>query len=394
MAEEVLADMPDKGNFRSLVDQQAVWDRLTAAFRNGRISSAYLFQGPAGTGKEGFALKFAALLNCRNPGKDPCGECPSCTKFGALQHPNLTLVVPLPRDRDIKKDDPPARALSDKTLATLQKLTAKKGSDPYCKIDLPRANTILLVSIRYIRKKIYLKSIESGRKMIILFDAHKLMTQQAESGNALLKILEEPPADTTFVLTTEYPERLSETIRSRCQGIYFPPVPEKDIVHLLTETMGKEESEALLIAHFSQGNVRTARSLAREKLEELDALLDSLIDWTTSGSGSGWRSFLHHGISVYRTDAGEFSFHLQLLSYWFRDAMYLQKGDGDAELILGRREARIREFAKKYPDANFPEIISSVETCTHSLSRNRNINLVLTNLLLDIELNLKGGGVE
>lgn len=389
MAEEIVTAPESK-----LVGQKPVWNRLKRAVENDRIASAYLFHGPSGVGKEGFALRFASLLNCRAPRGEPCGLCPSCIKFGKLHHPNLTLVLPLPKDRDISKDDPPIKALSDKTLSLLEDLTQQKASDPYRKIDLPRANTILLNTIREIRGKAYLKAMEAGRKMILVFDAHKLMTQQAESANALLKILEEPPENTTFVLTTDYPDRLSETIRSRCQTIYFPPVPEDEITRFLIKSVKKKEPEAHLMAHLSQGNIRTALSLSAGNLEEVDTLVTSLINWITSNSESGWRSFLHHGMSVYRTNAGEFAFHLQLLSYWFRDAMHTQKGDGEAELILRTCGEAIRDFAERYPKANYPEIVSAVETCTHSLSRNYNISLVLTNLLLDIQENLQPGVVE
>ncbi|MFQ6674568.1 MAG: ATP-binding protein, partial [Fidelibacterota bacterium] len=355
------------------------------------VAGAYLFHGPPGTGKEGFAIKFAALVNCREPEDEPCGTCLSCVKFRKLQHPNLTLVIPLPRDRDISKKDPPEKALSDKTLTRLGELLARKSSVLYSKIDLPRANTILLNSIRELRRRVYLKAAEQGRKVILVFDAHDLMTQQGESGNALLKILEEPPDNTTFVLTTEYPDRLAETIRSRCQSIYFPPVPEKRVVQYLVERMGKEEAEGRLIANLSQGNVRMATSLAEENLEEVDVLLKTMVGWITSNSESGWESFVNHGISVFRADPQELSPHLKLLSTRFRDAMYLQRLDGEAMVILSRVEGDVRKFAEQFPGADFAAIISDIETCGDSLSRNYNISLVFINLLLNIKENLMEG---
>jgi len=371
-----------------LVNQENIWLRLLASFQNNRVSSAYLFHGPRGVGKEGFAIRFAALLNCVNPKQKVCGICPSCLKFRKLQHPNMTMVIPLPKERDIKKGDPPVKALSDKTVRYLHELTAKKAEDLYLKIHLPQANTILLNSIRFLREKVYLKAMETGRKMILIFDAHQLMTQQAESGNALLKILEEPPDNTTFILTTEYPDRLSETIRSRCQNIYFPPIPEKELVHFLKEELKMNETEAHLIAHLSQGDVRMAKNLGVENLDELNSVITSLISWITSNSESGWRKFLHHGISVYRADPDEFFFHMQLLSYWFRDVLHVQKANGQANLILRGIKDDITDFSKRYPSADFPTIVSAIEVCRDSLSRNYNINLVLINLLLDIKDNL------
>ena len=371
-----------------LVGQENIWSQLLKIFQNNRVAGAYLFHGPQGTGKEGFAIRFSSLLNCHHPNRDSCGTCPSCIKFRRLQHPNLTLVIPFPKDREIRKEDPPEKALSDKTISYLQELIDRKGEDPYTKINLPRANTILLNSIRQLREKVYLKAIESGRKMILIFDAHKLMTQQAPSGNALLKLVEEPPENTTFILTTDYPDQLAETIRSRCQSIYFPPLSEEKLAHFLMDTIRIEKTEAHLIAHLSQGDVRLAKNLAMENQDELDSVITSLIEWITSNSESGWRKFFFFGISAYRSDPDEFFLHMKLLSYWFLDTMNVQKANGQAKLILLRNRQKIEEFSRRYPSADFPAIISAIEMCKDSLSRNYNINLVLINLLLDIEESL------
>ncbi len=373
-----------------LIGQQTVWQRLLSAVENDRVPSAYLFHGPVGAGKEGFAIRFSSLLNCRDPKNVPCGNCPSCAKFRGLQHPNLLLVVPLPTNKKITRKDPPLKAISRETLTLLSGLTVRKGSEPYLKIDLPKANTILLNSVRDIRKKIYLKASEAGRKMILIFDAHKLMTQQGESANALLKIVEEPPQNTSFILVTDFPQRLSETIRSRCQEVYFPPVPEKELMDYLTAELDKESSEARLIAHLSQGNIRVMMTLAQEELSEVERMMKSLVGWTTSATAQDWNNFLKHFASLYRTDTQAFSFHMQLLVHWFRDAMLIQKLNGQAELILENSAQELEEFVNKFPSADYAAIVSKLGTCADSLSRNYNPNLVLVNLLLDIQEDLNG----
>ncbi len=373
-----------------LIGQQTVWQRLLSAVENDRVPSAYLFHGPAGVGKEGFAIQFSSLLNCRDPKDLPCGNCPSCAKFRGLQHPNLSLVVPLPTNKRITRKDPPLKALSTKMMTLLSELTVRKGSEPYLKINLPRANTILINSVREIREKIYLKASEAGRKMILIFDAHKLMTQQGESANALLKIVEEPPDNTSFIIVTDFPQRLSETIRSRCQEVYFPPVPEKELMAYLAGELKKESGEVRLIAHLSQGSIRLMRTLAEEKLSEVVGLMKSLVGWTTSATADDWNNFLKHFSALYRADTQDFSFHMELLVHWFRDAMHIQKLNGQAEIILQDSARELREFVNKFPTADYAAIISRLETCADSLSRNYNPNLVLINLLLDIQDDLDG----
>ena len=87
----------------TLIGQEKIWKRLVTAYENDHITGAYLFHGPSGVGKEGIAIRFAGLVNCKAGGSALCGECSSCAKFNRLQHPNMTLIVPLPKDRDIKK---------------------------------------------------------------------------------------------------------------------------------------------------------------------------------------------------------------------------------------------------------------------------------------------------
>lgn len=248
----------------------------------------------------------------------------------------------------------------------------------------------MMNSVRDIREKIYLKALEAGRKMILIFDAHKLMTQQGESANALLKIVEEPPENTSFILVTDFPQHLSETIRSRCQEVYFPPIPEKGLMDYLTGELGKESGESRLIAHLSQGNVRTMITLVQEELSEIERLIETLVGWTTSATAENWSNFLRHFISLYRSDKEAFSFHIQLLVHWFRDAMHIQKLNGQAELILENSVEELEAFASRFPSADYAAIVSELGTCAEPLSRNYNPNLVLTNLLLDIQENLRG----
>ncbi len=368
----------------NIIGQQEIWSRLLSIFERNRIGNAYLFHGPAGSGKEAMALRLASLLNCKNPSNIPCFICASCSKFDSLQHSNLTVIVPFPRDKFIDKDDPPLKALAPKTAELLTELMAKKGEDPYMKLELPRAKTILINSNREIKKKAYLKAVESGKKMILIFEAEKLMSQQGESANALLKVLEEPPSDTTLILCTQYPERLFDTIRSRCQSIYFPAVMESQVASHLEEGFNLSREKAMLIAHLSQGNVRMAQSLADSDLDEIISTLQSMLAWVVSGTENGWRRFLAHGAITYRSSPAELAFQFQLLSYWFRDALQAQKFNMGSRFILSMMKDDIHKFNASYPSADYPRIITAVEKCTNSLNQNFQLNLVLMDLLMEV----------
>ena len=156
----------------TLIGQEKIWKRLVTAYENDHITGAYLFHGPSGVGKEGIAIRFAGLVNCKAGGSALCGECSSCAKFNRLQHPNMTLIVPLPKDRDIKKNDPPAKALKDDTITALAELIAAKADDPYTKIRLPRSNTILInskkIKFDYLNPYLFIELIEMHNRDIKL----------------------------------------------------------------------------------------------------------------------------------------------------------------------------------------------------------------------------------
>ena len=172
--------------------QPTIWDRLKRAKTNDRIGSAYLFSGRRGCGKEWVAIEFSKLLNCERTGENACNECSSCIKFESLQHTNLKLIVPLPGSDKSTQSINPLDALKREELVYLTDAIAEKGKNPLSKIKVPRARRITINAIRDLRKTIFLKSQSSGRKMVLIFDAHLLSEGVGESANALLKILEEP----------------------------------------------------------------------------------------------------------------------------------------------------------------------------------------------------------
>jgi DNA polymerase-3 subunit delta' len=185
--------------------------RLEGALTSGRFPQATLFVGPAGVGKQRLALWVAQGLLCdRGPGR-PCGECGSCRQVLGLSHPDLHWFVPVVRP---KATDP------DKQVEEIEELLAEAMGER-------RANPLYgppegmashpLASIRLLQRRVNLKPYQGARKVVILGKAERLVVQEAsqEAANALLKVLEEPPADTFLILTVREAQALLPTIRSR-----------------------------------------------------------------------------------------------------------------------------------------------------------------------------------
>ncbi|MCL6106602.1 MAG: DNA polymerase III subunit delta' [Actinobacteria bacterium] len=188
---------------------------LSAALRSGSSSHSYLFAGPAGTGKRQASLEFAAALCCQHGG---CGSCPSCKKALKGSHPDVTIVE-------------------------------------------PAGSTIKIEQVREVNRTLRLLPGESPARVIIISSAEAL---GAESANAFLKSLEEPPGFVVFLLLAEHLGRVLPTIVSRCQMVRFGPVPEDVITSLLIRRHGLSVTMAETFARISSGNLSLAESLCTD----------------------------------------------------------------------------------------------------------------------------------
>ncbi len=182
---------------------------------------AYVFSGPEGSGKRLAMRAFAAALLCPNGG---CGECRDCRLALGERHPNMLVLEPTGPDILVGKD----------------------AGDP---------NTA-----RGFARSAYLTPPEPGWKVMVVLQADRL---RIEAADVLLKVLEEPPGDTVFMLLTARTDELPETIRSRCQEIAFPPLTEEFVVAALVDG-GASHEAARLAARLSGGNLGRARRLTRE----------------------------------------------------------------------------------------------------------------------------------
>ncbi len=367
--------------------QTKVWERFSQIALSGQIGNAYLFSGPAGCGKESLAIRFAQLLNCESSLKTPCDTCPSCHRFHKLQHEKLQLIFPLPtvkKKKDEESDESSPIGKSDMELVT--DAISKKSEDHFRKIKIPKSTRILIQSVRELRRTLYLKSEPTGRKTVLIFDAHLLSAGQGEAANALLKILEEPPDNTTLILVTDYVELLLPTILSRCQRVGIPRLEDEFIRDWLQMKMVKE-SEIPFLAGLSLGNIHQARSLISQSVGDLMKLVNGLVKTITNEEPDHWRKFTQTYSRIAYQDPATFSFHFMMLKIWFRSANRLQKGVNDllhdTSFKLG-----MERLIGAHPNADFSATTFELEEAILSIPMNLYMPLILTNLLLRIQKHL------
>ena len=365
--------------------QSKLWDRLSQIAKSGKLGSAYLFSGPSGCGKEGIAIQFARLLNCEETTELPCEVCISCKRTVNLQHENFKFIFPLPTPKSVS--DQGNSTIDHKDIEIVTNAISNKAEDPFYKINIPKANRILIQSIRELRKTLYLKGEKKGRKMVLIFDAHLLSVGQGEAANALLKLLEEPPENTTLVLVTDHVELLMPTIISRCQRVGFPRLNDEFIRQWFEIKMIKE-SEIAFLTGLSSGNIHYARSLLAQPIGELIELINKLTKTITQNEPENWRKFIETYSRLARQDRPTFLFHFMILKIWFQSANRYQK---KLHHILHDTsfEQSIKRLVHHYPNADFTSVVFELEETIFSIPQNLYMPLVLINLLLRIQKYLR-----
>ena len=254
--------------FKDIIGQQEVIERLVKDAQAGTVPHALLFCGPEGVGKLQTAIAFARYLLCRDKGTgaDSCGTCPACVKMDKLVHPDLHFVFPV-----INKSKTSERStISDEEITPWRETVLDKHYFSFeewlSAIDADNKQASMFVTeSESIMSKLSLKSVEGGYKIMIIWHAEKMNQQCA---NALLKLLEEPPAGTVFILTTDAPEQMLETILSRTQRIDFKRIPEQEIAERLQGPGYQLDPDtAQIIAHLSGGSWIKAISTLRINTE-------------------------------------------------------------------------------------------------------------------------------
>lgn len=252
--------------FSDITGQHEIKNRLIRSVHEQRIPHAQLFRGPEGIGKLALALAYAQFISCENRDEtDSCGVCPSCVKYRKLAHPDLHLVFPVikpPKSSSVVCDDfvTEFRAMIiENTYFSMQQWYARISEDQ-------KQGLIYSNESEEILRKLNLKTYESDYKIMIIWLPEKMHVTCA---NKLLKILEEPPEKTVFLLVSNSPEEIIATILSRTQHINIPKLTEDDIVLTLLRDKNRSVSQldAVNVARLSCGSLLNAYSILSESDE-------------------------------------------------------------------------------------------------------------------------------
>ena len=244
--------------FSDVIGQQSLKEELIREIKSERVSHAQLFSGKHGHGALSLALAFTRYILCENKQEtDSCGECHSCKQMNNFVHPDVHFVYPI-----ILLNEKLSNSCLPEWRGQLIKSSYFDLLDWTNLIDTKeRKATIGSEESLDIQKKLSLKAYQGNYKVMIIWCADEMTPKCA---NKLLKILEEPPPYTLFILATENHQKLLPTIQSRTQTTIIPRISLIDLTHQLIDIHGLEERTAKTIAAFSDGNYIRALELVND----------------------------------------------------------------------------------------------------------------------------------
>ncbi len=370
--------------FKDIIGHEEIKLRLVNSLKTGRISHAQLFAGDTGYGSLALALAFAQYVFCTgNKQDDACGKCPSCRKMQKYIHPDLHFVFPV-----VRKTKSP---VSDEYLTEWRRLLSK---GPYFSLEEWYAEmgvednaqaAIYTEESTNILRKLNLKSFESDYKIMVIWLPEKM---NPECSNKLLKIVEEPFDKTLFLMVSEHPEQIINTIQSRLQRIHIPPLHQEQIQQQLVRQKGISDTKAREFAHVASGNWFRALCLLNESEDQVynqekfvslmrlcwERKMLPVNEWVNEIASLGrerQKNFLRHAIRMIRENF--------IRNFEQADLNYMTEREKNFSL----------RFSPYVHEGNIFPLTKEFERAYNDISRNGNAKIIFTDLYIKVMQNIR-----
>jgi len=368
--------------FKDVIGQDHIKNHLKSTTENGSISHAQLFVGKEGFGTLPMAIAYAQYLLCATSNNE--GSCRiKCEK---LAHPDLHFSFPVASNDKVKKHPVSDFFLEDwRTFIKEQSYGSLYNWLQFIGVE-NKQGLIGVDEAENIVKSLQLKSYEGGFKVMIIWMAEKMNLSAA---NKLLKLIEEPPEKTLFILCTEDEEQIINTLKSRCQAIHFPALSEEEIAQSLIAKEKISESSAYKVAHQAEGNYNKALHLLLHdssvtvfeqwfitwvrtafRAKGNATVVQQLVSWSDEISKSGretQKRFLHYCLQFFR--------QAMLLNYNSEAIVFLEIKTAGFDL---------KKFAPFVHSGNVLEISNEISSAIYHIERNGNAKIILLDLSIKL----------
>ena len=372
--------------FSEIVGQEHIKSHLTTSADFGRTPHAQLFVGPEGSGTLPMAIAYAQYLLCKNTNGDNDNGIESCNlKFKNVSHPDLHFVFPVATTDKIKKH-PISRNFMAEWRQLIEKQPYGNLFDWFRILGIDnKQGQIGVDEASDIVKSLSLKSYEGGYKVMLIWMAEKMNTAAA---NKLLKLIEEPPNKTVFILITEDEERIINTIKSRCQVLHFAPLSEDAIKKALIQNYQIPEGDATNIAVRSNGNYNKACDLVYSDSEETQ-FEEWFVFWIRSAfKAKGNKSAIHDLISwsdtISKTGRETQKQFLKFCLEFFRQALMLNYKAERLVFMEPKSSFKLSKFAPFVHGNNIMDISEELQDAIYHIERNGNSKIILTDLSIKL----------
>lgn len=374
--------------FSKITGQSEIRKKLVRTVQDNRVSHAQLFHGPEGSRKLAFAIAYAQFINCRNRtfssdgSGDSCGTCPSCVKYEKLIHPDLHFIYPVATSKEVDKNPMSRDFLKIWRQTLLDNDFRLSLNDWYAAAGYEKKQGIINADdCSEILRTLSYKSYESEFKVMIIWMADRLFHAAAPK---ILKILEEPPEKSLFILVTENPEKIISTILSRTQMVKFPRLMDEDIYSGL-KTLSCPDEDAARIVPLADGNLTRAVKIFKKEEEELE-FLDKFVRWMRLCYELSTRNRLKETLE-FTSELAKIGRERQknFLAYSeriIRSAMLINYKNPQLARLNPEEQDFIRKFGPYINYLNIPDFTEELEKAQYHIERNANPNILFMDLSL------------
>ena len=370
-------------NFEQVIGQEQSKQVMRSMIAADRMSHALIFLGPEGCGKLALALAFAQYVLCSDKQEnDSCGKCSNCIKSAKLVHPDIHFSYPsvgtkvvstqlLPEWRKAMKENPYLNANQ-----WLQQLGAENKQG-----NINKDECVEII------KKLSLKIFEGSHKILIMW----LPEYLGKEGNRLLKMIEEPPEKTLFILVAENQEMILNTILSRCQLVKINRLSDEEIAEALVQQKNIPHEKAVATAHLAEGNFNEALNLL-ENAENDNAIL--FLEWMRLcyvGNGVSLMNWVDRFAKIGRENQKHF---LKYGLHFMREYMVLKLTGGDNVRLLPNELKTAQNLTKIIEWTQVEKISELFNDCAYYVERNANPRILFLDASLQLNQILKKPLVE
>lgn len=373
--------------FKDVIGQNAIKQRLINSVRENHVSHAQLFLGPAGSGKLPLALAYAQYILCPNRTEtDSCGVCPTCQKMQKLAHPDLHFVVPTATTKKVKTNPESDLFMEEWREYVIQNQGYVDTSSWYTFLDVENKQGYMSVrDAASLLRKLSMKSYEGEYKIAIIWMAEKM---RVDTANKLLKLLEEPPEKTVFLLIAEDAEELLATIKSRTVLVKIPAIEPAAIESALQTRLGCDPQQAHNAAMISEGNWLNACHSVKES-EDRKFFFTTFQQWMRLCFRAAYSEIIDFSANIKTLGREK---QKELLDYGLRiirNALLFNNNLAEIVMLPDDEKKFNANFAPFVNAANLAQIADLFEEAIRQIERNGNAQIIFTDVSFKMVVLLK-----